>query len=196
MKIHPRIGTERLILRPYVADDAAALAREGGATAIADTMLDWPHPFSPANARSTIAAQAASYQAGRAVNFAVERRDRRGLVGGVELSDLDDRHRRGELRFWIAHPEWGQGLATEAASAALRVAFAELGLHRVDAIHLVRCERAPAVLRAIGMRQEGVLRERVRMAGSWEDVALWAALAGEVGDAAGTSAPAQTSASP
>ncbi len=187
LKIHPRIGSKRLLLRPYIAEDAAALARLGGAEAVADTMLDWPHPFSAANARSTIAAQAASYQSGRAVNFVVERRSEPGLIGGVELSSLDERNRRAELRFWIAEPEWGQGYATEAAGAALRFGFGELGLHRVDAMHLVRCARARAVLQTVGMREEGVLRERVRQGDAWEDVALCAVLSG---DSARTSAGA------
>jgi RimJ/RimL family protein N-acetyltransferase len=179
LKIHPRIETSRLRLRPFVAEDAAALAQHGGAAAVADTMLDWPHPFSAANARSTIAAQAASYQAGRAVHFAVERRDRAGLVGGIELCDLDTRHQCAELRFWIAEAEWGQGFASEAARAVLRFGFADLGLHRIDAMHLVRCQAAAAVLRKIGMRQEGLLRERVRKSGRFEDVALCASLAGD-----------------
>ncbi len=181
LKIHPRIETSRLRLRPFVADDAAALAQHGGAAAIADTMLDWPHPFSAANARSTIAAQAASYQTGRAVHFAVERRDRAGLIGGVELCDLDARHQCAELRFWIAEAEWGQGLAGEAARAVLRFGFADLGLHRIDAMHLVRCQAAAAVLRKIGMGQEGLLRERVCKFGRFEDVALYASLTGDSG---------------
>ena len=179
LKIHPRVGAKRLLLRPYIAEDAAALAQLGGAAAIADTMLDWPHPFSAANARSTIAAQAASYQSGRAVHFVVERREQPGLIGGVELRELDDHHHRGELRLWIAESEWGQGLATEAAGAALRFGFGELGLHRVDAMHLVRCERARRVSDAIGMRHEGTLRERIHKAGRWEDVALCAVLAND-----------------
>ena len=187
LKIHPRVGSKRLLLRPYIAEDAAALAQLGGADAIADTMLDWPHPFSAANARSTIAAQAASYQSGRAVNFVVERRSEPGLIGGIELSGLDGRHRRAELRFWIAEPQWRQGFATEAASAVLRFGFGELGLHRVDAMHLVRCPRARVVLQAIGMREEGVLRERIRQGNAWEDVAMCAVL---VGDSATTSAGA------
>lgn len=188
LKIHPRLVTERLRLRPFVAEDAAALAKLGGAPEIADTMLDWPHPFSAANARSTIAAQAAGYQAGRAIHFAIERRDRAGLVGGIELCALDNPHRCAELRFWIAEAEWGQGFASEAARAVLRFGFGELGLHRIDAMHLARGEAAAAVLRKIGMRQEGVLRERVRKAGRFEDVAQCAALASEV-VASGEEAP-------
>ena len=177
LKIHPRIVTERLRLRPFVADDAEDLAALAGTPAIADTMLEWPHPFSAASARSTIAAQAATYQASRAIHFAVERRDRAGLIGGIELCALDNPHRSAELRFWIAEHEWRQGFASEAARAVLRFGFGERKLHRIDAMHLVRCEAAGAVLRKIGMRQEGVLRERVRKAGRFEDVALCAMLA-------------------
>jgi RimJ/RimL family protein N-acetyltransferase len=181
LKIHPRIVTERMRLRPFVAEDADDLAMLTGTPEIADTMLE-SHPFSVGSARSTIAAQAAHYQAGRAIHFAVERRDRAGLVGGVELCALDNPHRCAELRFWIAQTDWGQGFASEAASAVLRFAFKELRLHRIDAMHLVRSDAAGAVLRKIGMRQEGVLRERVRKSGRFEDVALWAVLADELID--------------
>lgn len=179
LKIHPRLTTERLRLRPFVAEDATALAELAGSSAVADTMLDWPHPFSIANARSTIAAQAAVYQAGRAIHFAIERRDHAGLCGGIELSALDNANRCAELRFWIAETEWGQGFASEATEAVLRFGFAELGLHRIDAMHLVRGEAAGAVLRKSGFAQEGILRERVRKAGRYEDVALCSAIAGE-----------------
>ena len=182
MKVHPRIATDRLRLRPFVAEDAEDLAILGGTTEVADTMLDWPHPFSATNARATIAAQAALYQAGRAIHLAIERRDRAGLLGGVELGALDNSHRCGELRFWVAEPDWGHGFATEAAHAVLRFGFRQLGLHRIDAMHLVRCDAAGAVLRKIGMRQEGILRERVRKWGRFEDVALSAALAQELVD--------------
>lgn len=165
------------MLRPFVAEDAATLADLGGSRAVADSMLEWPHPFSVANARSTIAAQAASFQSGRSVHFAAERREQPGLVGGVELAEIDSLHRRAALRFWVAESFWGQGLATEAAAEVLRYGFGELGLHRIAALHLVRAPAAGAVLRKIGMTQEGVLRERVWKLGVFEDAALYAAIA-------------------
>ncbi len=140
-------------------------------------MLEWPHPFSHANARSTIAAQAASFQAGRSVQFAVQRIGEPGLIGGVDLAELDSPHRRGVLRFWIAEHEWRQGIASEAATEALRYGFGELGLHRIEAMHLTRSDAAGAVLRKIGLRPEGVLRGRILKDGRFEDVALYAALA-------------------
>ena len=179
LKIHPRLTTDRLKLRPFVAEDAEDFAILAGTPEIADTMLDFPHPFSSANARSTIAAQAAMYQLGRAIHCAIELRERPGLVGGVELGALDNPHRCADLRFWVAEEEWGHGFATEAASAVVHYGFHDLHLHRIDAMHLVRSDAAGAVLRKIGMEQEGVLRERVRKGGRFEDVALYAVLAGE-----------------
>lgn len=182
LKIHPRITTENLRLRPFVADDAEEFAILAGMPEIADTMLEWPFPFSPANARSTIAAQATMYQAGRAIHLAIERRERPGLVGGIELGALDNPHQCADLRFWVAEEESRHGFATEAARALLRFGFKDLRLHRIDAMHLVRAEAAGAVLRKIGMQQEGILRGRVRKAGRFEDVALCAVLAGEWSD--------------
>ena len=182
LKIHPRLATERLRLRPFVAEDAGALAELAGSPAIADTMLDWPHPFSLANARSTIAAQAAVYQGGRAIHFAIERRDRAGMIGGIELCALDRTNRCGELRFWIAEAEWRHGFASEATRAVLRFGFTDLALHRIDAMHLARSEAAGAVLRKNGFAREGILRDRVLKSGRFENVALCALLASELPD--------------
>ena len=179
MKIHPRMATERLRLRPFVADDADALAKLGSDPGVADTMLDWPHPFSAANARSTIAAQAANYQTGRSLHLALEIQKTPGLVGGIELRGLDTNDGCAEFRVWVNANDWKKGFATEAALELLRFGFHDLRLHRIDALCLARDPASAAVLAKIGMKQEGLLRERVRKFDAFEDVALYAALASD-----------------
>ena len=46
-------------------------------------------------------------------------------------------------------------------------------------MHLARSEAAGEVLRRNGFAREGILRDRVRMSGRFEDVALCAVLADE-----------------
>jgi RimJ/RimL family protein N-acetyltransferase len=181
VKVHPRLETERLRLRPFLADDAALLVELAGAWEVADTSLSIPHPLSIAAARSIIAANAAQFQAGRSVHFALENAVSRDLLGAVELRDLDPDHARAELGFWVAPAEWGQGYASEAAGQVLRFGFAELGLNRIHAHHLVRNPSAGSVLRRIGMKQEGILRQRVRKWDVFEDVAVYAALRSDLG---------------
>ncbi|MGH0035735.1 MAG: GNAT family N-acetyltransferase [Myxococcota bacterium] len=187
VQVHPRLQTERLRLRPSLADDGLLLAQLAGAREVADTLISIPHPLSLAGARSMIAANAAGFQAGRSVHFAMENLVSRDLVGGVELRGIDRDHELAELDFWVAAAEWGQGHATEATSEVLRFGFAELGLNRIQASAMVRNPAAGAVLRRIGMKQEGVLRQRVRKWGVFEDVALYAALRSDFGPAGGDS---------
>ena len=176
MKSHPRLETDRLRLRPFAAADAAVLAELAGARDIADTMISIPHPFSLAAARRTIASNAAGFRAGHGVHFAIESKGAARLIGCAELRDVDTEHAQAELSFWIGKPAWGRGYAGEAARAVVCYGFEGLELNRIYAYHMLRNPASGAVLRKAGMKQEGILRDRVRKWGVFEDVALCAIL--------------------
>ena len=174
VKAHPRLETDRLRLRPFVAEDAPLLAELAGAREIADTMISIPHPFSIAAARMAIAANAAGFQSGRSVHFAIESKGAAHLEGCAELRDIDTEHYQAELSFWIGKPAWGHGYASEAARAVVRFGFEDLCLNRIYANHMLRNPASGAVLRNAGMKHEGTLRERVKKWGVFEDVAIHA----------------------
>lgn len=77
-------------------------------------------------------------------------------------------------------PHWGQGFATEAARAVVRHGFETLGLNRIYAHHMTRNLSSGRVLERIGMRREGLLRQRVLKWGRFEDVVIYAVLRGDV----------------
>src|SRR3954447_4696377 len=58
-----------------------------------------------------------------------------GYCGVYPHFDADGKPIPGEgtLAFYLAHPYWGRGLATEAGRAFLRFGFTELGLNRIVA---------------------------------------------------------------
>lgn len=66
---------------------------------------------------------------------------------------------------------------SEVVQAVLRYGFEDLGLNRLYAYHMTRNPASGRVLEKNGFQQEGVLRQRVRKWGVFEDVALWAVLA-------------------
>jgi ribosomal-protein-alanine N-acetyltransferase len=176
VQLHPRLATDRLLLRPFVAEDAIAFAELAGMREIADSMISIPHPLSVSIARSIIAANAASFQGGRSVHFAIHRRSIPGMIGAIDIRDIDREHSQAELSFWIAAPEWGCGYASEAVAETIRYAFDELELNRVYAHQMVRNPASASVLSKVDMKLEGVLRERVRKWGIYEDVGLHAVL--------------------
>jgi len=99
----------------------------------------------------------------------------------------DDRHDvAGVLGFWIGTDYWSQGYATEAGRAVIRFAFEQLNLNRVHAHHMVRNPASGRVLEKLGMKREGVLRQRLKKWGVFEDVVVMAILREEWAGAQGS----------
>ena len=174
------LETERLLLRPMNLDDAPAVSRLAGRREIADTTISIPHPYSEEQARQWIAGHGDLFADGRFVVFGMELRQGGTLCGTIGLREIDAEHSQAELGFWVAVDCWGQGYATEAARAVVKCGFEQLGLNRIYAHHMVRNPASGRVLAKIGMKREGLLRQRVRKWGVFEDVVLLAVLRGEL----------------
>jgi len=183
MHEQPTLETERLLLRPLMQDDAPAVARLAGRREIADTTISIPHPYSEEQARYWIAESADLFAQGKSVVFGVQLKRGGNLAGGIGLRDIDTEHSLAELGFWVAVEYWGQGYATEAARAVVGFAFEQLGLNRVYAHHMVRNPASGRALAKLGMKVEGLLRQRVRKWGVFEDVVPLAVLREEWGQA-------------
>jgi RimJ/RimL family protein N-acetyltransferase len=165
-----------LTLDALVAEDVPSLASLAGDRAIADTTISVPHPLDAEVARQWLASLTQAMAVGSAEHFAIREAAGTPLVGMVSLRGIDREHEEAELSFWIGRPFWGRGYATEAAGAAVDRAFDGLGINRIVAHHMVRNPASGRVLARLGFRQEGLLRERVKKWGVYEDVVLMALL--------------------
>jgi len=147
-----------------------------GAREIADTTVSIPHPYALDHALAWIGNQRRESVRGRATNFAIRLLPGSPLIGSASLRDIDHEHLQAELGFWIGRDWWGQGYASEAAAAVIRFGFETLGLNRICAHHMARNPASGQVLLHVGMQREGLLRERVKKWGVYEDVVLYAIL--------------------
>lgn len=176
MSDRPAIRTARLKLRALHVNDVPDIARLAGVREIADTMISVPHPITVEDAEGWIAHQAGEPEARATVPFGIELRRTGELIGMVELRDIDRKHMQAELSFWIGVDWWNQGYAAEAARSALDYGFNQLRLNRIYAHHMIRNPASGRVLLKIGMKQEGLMRERVRKWDLFENVILYAIL--------------------
>jgi RimJ/RimL family protein N-acetyltransferase len=174
------IETERLRLRPFEAGD------------IDDFVAIHTHPDVPRylywgvrtrrELESVLAGKIdrmALARRGDAVDVAVIVRATGAIAGSVSLTWIDSEHRQGEIGF-ILHPDHhGNGYATEAAGALLRVGFEELGLHRIYGRLDARNTASARVLERLGMRREAHLVENEFVKGEWTDEVVYALLARE-----------------
>jgi len=173
------IQTARLTLRPFRPEDEPALQALAGDRAIADTTISVPHPFTSEHAHAWIAEHGQADSSSLDRYFAVTLRSEGTLVGVIALRDIDWEHAQAELSFWIGRAYWGRGFASEAAAAALRFGFEKLHLNRVTAYHMVRNAASRRVLTRLGFQGEGLLRQRIRKWGVFEDVLAYALLRAE-----------------
>ena len=87
--------------------------------------------------------------------WAVEVRDSGAFAGFVGLNDVPSALPFSpaiEIGWRLAHAHWGRGYASEAARAALRVAFETIGLEEVVSFTSVVNTRSRTVMEKVGLR--------------------------------------------
>ncbi|WP_432160953.1 GNAT family N-acetyltransferase [Streptomyces sp. NRRL F-5630] len=152
------LSTERLVLRPFEADDAAALADMMNDEPVA-AWTTFPHPFTRAHARDWIAHHAPGARlGGEGLVLAVTEFLTQRLVGAVRLSRTDWDLRATELSCVTASWARGEGYAAEAALAVAQWLFTRRGFARVELRTAADNTAAQQVAQRIGCVSEGVLR--------------------------------------
>jgi ribosomal-protein-alanine N-acetyltransferase len=105
------------------------------------------------------------------------------LLGGLTLSNV----RRGVTQaaavgYWVGKPYAGRGYMTRALAGAVRFAFDELKLHRVEAACMPNNLASIRVLERNGFQREGLARRYLKINGVWQDHLLYATLADDPRD--------------
>ncbi len=104
------------------------------------------------------------------------------LAGRVNLNDIV----RGAFQscsvgYWLSAAANGRGLATAAVGEMARVAFAGIGLHRVEAATLLHNTASQRVLERNGFARIGMAPAYLSIAGRWQDHLLFQLIAPEAG---------------
>ena len=147
---HLPLVTERLVLRPLEERDLDPLSRILGDPL---AMRFFPRPRTRDESRVWIARNQERYTVDGHGLWAVERRSDGAFLGdcGLVMQRPEGRPEV-EVGYHFAREHWGQGYATEAAGACVRLAFEVLRAPRV--IALIRPENLPSarVAGRLGLR--------------------------------------------
>lgn len=141
------LKTERLILRPPAATDAAAITAGLSNFEVSRWLAVVPHPYGLADAKEWLGKVPSRPQFEQEV-FLIDLPGS-GVIGTVSI--------RPELGYWLAQPHWGNGYTTEAAQALLRWHFATF-----TTADIVRCSArienatSRAVQRKLGFVETGL----------------------------------------
>jgi RimJ/RimL family protein N-acetyltransferase len=141
-----------------------------------------PSPYGEADARAWLAGMEPARRAGRSLELAIVDAASTEPLGAVALSNVELRHRRAGMGYWLAPHARRRGAAT----AAVRL----LGGWAIDVLRLERLElmihpdnvASQRVAERCGFTREGLLRSYLRKRGSDErrDAAVYGLLAPEL----------------
>jgi [ribosomal protein S5]-alanine N-acetyltransferase len=161
------IATRRLLLREFCAGDVPAVFAYQSKPRYS-RFYPWSRR-TEANARAMVSRFISWQQAParRKVQLAITREG--VLIGSVGLRRSSARTRVAEVGFELDPDQWGNGYATEAASALLGWGFDQLGLHRAGAHCIAENQASIRVLQRLGLRLEGRSRENQYFKRRWWD---------------------------
>jgi len=98
------------------------------------------------------------------------------IIGRLGMGLQNESIREWEIGWGILPREWGKGYATEAARRLVDYAFHELNAHRVVAFCHVSNAASESVMRKLGMKQDGCLRETRWWNDGWSDELVYSIL--------------------
>ena len=157
-----RMETARLVLRPFVMEDAPAMYRNWASDPEVTKFLSWPTYKSVDTAHEILSIWTKQYSDNTFYQWAIELKEKGEVIGSISVVNHDDRVDMAEIGFCIGKPWWGQGIMTEAFQAVIDFLFDEVGVQRIEAGHDPNNPASGAVQRKCGLKYEGTLRRSIR----------------------------------
>ena len=104
------------------------------------------------------------------------------LVGAVDFDIfLRSTHQFANFGYVIYNRHWGKGYGQEAAKAGLKIGFSQLKLNRLEAAINLDNKKSIRLVKAIGMRKEGIKKRYWFEFGMWVDHLIYVANPEDIG---------------
>lgn len=143
----PQLRSARLLLRPLAMADLPEYIALLDDWQVARWLSRVPSPYTMEDAEYWLAKTASKWQAREELALVACKQTDGKIIGGISLFFVD-----GEIGFWVAGSEAGQGFGREMLRAMIDYAFTKTNLPEVFCASMPENEASRAVQRAVGMK--------------------------------------------
>ncbi len=152
------LETDRLLLRKMSMADAADVFAYASDPEVSK-YTSWSTHQAIADSQQFLESVIAKYEAGQPMDWGIEHKGDRKLIGTCGFASWDCTHARAEIGYVLSRQYWGQGYMTEAVKAVISFGFHVMMLNRIQATCMVDNLASARVMQKAGMNYEGTLRE-------------------------------------
>ncbi len=155
-----RIGTDRLILRPFVAEDIPHAFRNWVSDPDVTAYLTWPAHPDIGVTKHVVRDWLSRYPSPDYYQWAIELKSLGQPIGSIAVvSSLEEGPLSiATIGYCMGKPWWGQGLMPEALRAVRDFLFDRVGYGCIQARHDVNNPKSGRVMSKAGMTRAGILR--------------------------------------
>ncbi len=166
------IYTERLILRKFKEGDENAMYKNYVRDPEVTKYVTWEVHKDMNETRDLVNRWINSYNE-MVYRWAICLKDTDEVIGSIDIVRPMFGYVTVETGYVLAREYWNKGVMTEALAAVIEH-MKKVGVHRIQAKHVVENIGSGRVMEKAGMQKEGVLREAAYKNGEFQDLAIWA----------------------
>lgn len=174
------IETPRLILRPFVMQDALAMYENWASDPEVTKYLTWPAHSSVAVTRMVLREWTERDERPDRYNWAITLKSGNGApIGNISAVHILEEISAVEIGYCMGRAWWGGGIMTEALEAVIGLFIEKVGANRVEARYDTSNPASGRVMEKAGMTYEGTLRRAARNNQGIVDIGCYSILADE-----------------
>ena len=158
-----RLETERLILRRFVKEDAAAMYKNWASDNEVTKYLTWSAHASVDASKLVLEDWISSYSDEKYYQWAIVLKENGDEpIGSISVVKMNEDVSMVEIGYCIGRAWWRKGITSEAMKAVMDFFFDKVNVNRIEARHDPRNPNSGKVMKKCGMKYEGTLRSAGR----------------------------------
>ena len=171
------IETERLILRPFVMEDAQAMFRNWASDDEVTKHLTWPTHGSVEVSRAVLSDWTSHYGESDYYQWAIVLKENGPEpIGSITVVHINLEVDGAAMGYCMSSTHWRKGIMAEALRGVIAFLFDKVGFNRIEADHDPNNPASGRVMEKSGMRHEGIMRQAGLSNQGIIDVSRWAIL--------------------
>ena len=153
-----QLETDRLILRRFVNEDAAAMYKNWASDDAVTKFLMWPTHSSEEISQGVTKDWVNSYSNEKYYQWAIVLKENGDEpIGSISVVDMKENISAVHIGYCIGRTWWNKGITSEALKAVMAFLFDVVDVNRIEARHDPRNPNSGKVMQKCGMKYEGTL---------------------------------------